>query len=186
MIPITALWLPILLSAVLVFIASSVIHMLLPYHRSDWAPVPGEDQAMEALRGLSLPPGDYSLPHTLGSEGMGSEGFRKKLGEGPLVFMTVADHEVALKMGPTMLQWFLYCLLVGIFPAYLAGRMLEPGAPYIEVFRLTGTVAFAAYAMGQFPRSIWYKQRWATTLKSVFDGLVYSALTAGVFGSLWP
>ena len=34
MVPLTSLLLPIVLAAVLVFLVSSVIHMVLPYHRS--------------------------------------------------------------------------------------------------------------------------------------------------------
>ena len=40
MVPLTDLWLPILLSAILVFVASSVMHMLLTYHRSDYRQTP--------------------------------------------------------------------------------------------------------------------------------------------------
>jgi len=47
MVPIAALWIPILLSAVIVFVASSIIHMLLPYHRSDYGNAPGREQGHE-------------------------------------------------------------------------------------------------------------------------------------------
>jgi len=33
MVPLTSLWAPILLSAVIVFVASSIMHMVLPFHR---------------------------------------------------------------------------------------------------------------------------------------------------------
>ena len=50
MVPITALWLPILLSAVIVFVASSIIHMLLPIHKSDYRQLPEEDRVLGTLR----------------------------------------------------------------------------------------------------------------------------------------
>jgi hypothetical protein len=186
MIPITTLWLPILIGAVLVFVASSVIHMLLPYHRNDFWKVPGEDAVMEALRPFDIPPGDYMLPHGGGPEAMKSEEFREKLDKGPIALFTVLPPGSASSMAPQLVQWLAYCLLVGIVAAYLGGRMLGPGAEYLDVFRVTGTVAFASYSMALMQRSIWYKASWSTTLKSMFDGLVYAALTAGAFGWLWP
>ena len=185
-IPITTLWLPILIGSILVFVTSSLIHMLLPYHRSDHRQLPDEDRAMEALRGLGIPPGDYVVPHAGGPEGMRSEAFRAKVEKGPLATITVMPSHAFSSMGPQLVQWFAYSLLVGIVAAYLAGRILEPGADYLMVFRVTGTVAFAAYAMALMQQSIWYYKNWSATLKSMFDGLVYAALTAGAFGWLWP
>jgi hypothetical protein len=75
---------------------------------------------------------------------------------------------------------------VGIFAAYIAGRALEPGAHYLDVFRFAGCTAFVGYAVALLQNSIWYKRNWTATLKSVFDGLVYALLMAGVFGWLWP
>jgi len=43
-----------------------------------------------------------------------------------------------------------------------------------------------AYALGHAHQSIWYRQEWSTTGKYIIDGLIYSLLTAGVFGWLWP
>ena len=70
MVPLTALWLPIVLSAVIVFVASSIMHMVLPYHRGDLRKVPKEDEVMEALRKFNIPPGDYGLPHPGSMAGM--------------------------------------------------------------------------------------------------------------------
>jgi hypothetical protein len=76
-------------------------------------------------------------------------------------------------------------VIVSIFAAYIAGRALGPGAPYLEVFRFAGSTAFAGYALALAQNSIWYKRNWGATLKSMFDGLVYALLTAGTFGWLW-
>jgi len=59
MVPAISLWLPILLSAVTVFLASSVIHMVLTYHRSDFKGLPSKDQVMDALRAFNIPPGEF-------------------------------------------------------------------------------------------------------------------------------
>ncbi len=185
-IPITTLWLPILIGAVLVFVSSSVIHMFLPYHRNDFGKVPDEDRVMDALRPFNIPPGDYVIPHAGGPEAMRSEEFRAKIEKGPLGVVTIMPPGSFGNMGAQLVQWFAYSLLVGVVAAYVAGRTLAPGADYLAVFRLTGTVAFASYAMALMQRPIWYKSSWSATLKSMFDGLVYAALTAGAFGWLWP
>jgi hypothetical protein len=184
--PVTTLWLPILLASVLVFVVSAIIHMFLPYHRNDFSRVPGQAAVMDALRPFDIPPGDYVLPHADGPEELRSAAFQAKVAQGPTWFVTAVSPGTFLSMGPQFVQWFAYTLLVGVVSAYLAGRMLGPGADYLDVFRITGTVAFASYSMALMQNSIWYQQRWSTTLKSMFDGLVYAALTGGVFGWLWP
>jgi hypothetical protein len=185
MVPVLDLWLPILVSAVFVFIASSIIHMLLPYHRSDHKKLPREDEAMEALRRLRLPPGDYVAPYAGSMKEMGTPAFVEKRKKGPVVFMTVMrSGEVG--MGGQLAQWFLYSIVVSIFAAYIAGRALEPGAHYLAVFRFAGTTAFVGYALALWQNTIWYKRNAVATVKSTFDGLVYGLLTAGTFGWLWP
>ena len=188
MVGIFALWLPILLAAVAVFITSSVVHMLLPHHRSDWKKVPDEDGFISALRGFDLAPGDYSVPCAEGDPAvMKSEDFKSKAAEGPLVVMTVMPRGAYTDMmGKTMGTWFVFCLVVSLFVAYAGELALAPGAGYSEVFRFTGTVAFGFYALGQWPRTIWYKASGATSLKSTADSLLYGLMTAGVFGWLWP
>jgi hypothetical protein len=185
-IPITALWVPIVLAGILVFVVSSIIHMFLPYHLSDFSGVPQEDEVMDALRPFRIPPGDYVMPHAASPDVMRSEEFRTRVETGPRAFFTVVGPETFFNMGPQLVQWFAYTLLVGVVSAYVGGRMLGPGADYIDVFRLTGTVAFASYSMALMQRSIWFKQKWSATLKSMFDGLLYALLTGGAFGWLWP
>lgn len=73
----------------LVFVVSSVIHMLLPYHRSDYGRLPAEDEAMDALRRFSIAPGDYVMPAPGGPEGMRSAAFIAKREKGPIIMMTV-------------------------------------------------------------------------------------------------
>lgn len=186
MVGVMALWVPILVAAVLVFFGSSVIHMLLPYHRSDWRKVPDEDGVMDAMRAFQLPAGDYVLPWAGSTEALKSDEYKAKVEKGPVWFMTVLPPGDPFAMGSQLTQWFAYCILVGIFTAYLTGLALGPGAPYMAVFRFAGCAAFVGYALAHLQRSIWYKQSWATTGKNVFDGLVYGLLTAGAFGWLWP
>src|SRR5687768_10322960 len=113
MVPVMSLWVPIVLSAVLVFVASFVIHMLLPHHRGDYSKVPAEDQAMDALRGLAIPPGNYMMPHAGSPKAMKDPAFVEKRNKGPIVFMTVFGPSSS--MGKSLAQWFVYCVVVSIF-----------------------------------------------------------------------
>lgn len=185
MVPLTSLAIPILISAVIVFVASAIMHMVLPYHKGDMRKLPKEDEVLEALRRINLPPGDYAAPHPGSAAGMKQPEFIEKRKKGPIVLMTVAPGRPP-SMAVNLVQWFLYSILVSLFAAYIAGRALAPGADYLTVFRFVGTTAFMGYSLGLLQHSIWYMRNWGTTLKSVFDGLVYALLTAGVFGWLWP
>jgi hypothetical protein len=178
------LWLPIILSAVFVFIVSSVIHMVLTYHRSDFKAVASEDAVMDALRPFGIPPGEYVLPHAQTPRQAKEPAFREKLGKGPVALLTVTDGYFG--MGKSLVLWFLYCVLVGMFAAYLAGQALGPDAHCLAVFRLTGAAAFGGYSLALLQNSIWYRRAWRATFKLMADGFVYAAVTAGTFGWLWP
>lgn len=185
MVDLVSLWLPVLLSAVAVFIVSSVIHMLIPYHRNDFKKVPGEDDVMDSLSKANIPPGDYAIPFAGSTKVLGSDEFREKCAKGPVAFMTVLKSE-PMKMGGSLALWFGYSIVVGIFAAYITGRALGPDAYYLKVFRFAGATAFVGYSLALLQNSIWYKRNWGATLKTMFDGLLYALVTAGVFGWLWP
>jgi hypothetical protein len=186
MVPLTSLWLPILLSAVIVFVASSVIHMVLGYHNTDFSRLPQQDQVLDALRPFSIPPGDYIAPHAATAAERKAPEFAERITRGPVFALTMFAPGAFQNMGGRLVQWFLFSVLVSVFAAYVAGRTLPPGTDYLQVMRIAGTVAFAGYALAHLPPSIWYDRKWNTTLKNVFDGLVYGLLTGGTFGWLWP
>lgn len=183
MVPILSLWAPILASAVLVFVTSAIIHMVLTYHRSDFRKVPSEDAVMESLRRAGIPPGNYMMPHAKDMKEWKEPAFLEKRERGPIATLTVMKDA---SMGVSLAQWFVYCVVVGVFVAYIAGRALGPGVEYLSVFRLAGATAFIAYGLALWQHSIWYKVAWSTTLKSNVDSLIYGLLTGGVFGWLWP
>ena len=185
MVPLTSLWAPILLSAVIVFVASSIMHMVLPFHRKDYKKLPAEDDVMAALRKFAIPPGDYLVPCGGSPAAMKSPEFIEKMNKGPMMMMTVMPNGMP-PMGPIFALWFAYCVVISVFGGYVASRALGPGAPYLEVFRFVGTVAFVGYSLALWQNTIWYRRSWATTLRSNIDGLIYGMLTAGTFGWLWP
>jgi len=180
-----SLWLPILLSAAIVFVISSAIHMLLPWHRSDYPKMPNEDRVRDALRPLAIPPGDYMVPRPETRDEWSSPAFDEKMKQGPNLVMTVLPNG-AFAMGKIMGQWFLYAVVVGVFAAYVAGRALPPGSDYLRVFRFVGVTAFVGYTLALWQMAIWYRRSVLTTFKATVDGLIYALLTAGTFGWLWP
>jgi len=185
MVSIANLWLPILLAAVAVFVVSSIIHMLFTYHRSNFSAIENEDDFGEAVRPLNIKPGEYMFPFAGSPKAMGSEEFQQKLAQGPVGMMTIMPNG-PWAMGKSLASWFVYSLIVGFFVAYVAVQALPQGADYLAVMRMTGATAFVGYALALIQNSIWYFRAWSTTLKFMFDGLVYALLTGGMFGWLWP
>ncbi|HEY2341115.1 MAG TPA: hypothetical protein VGH75_11340 [Steroidobacteraceae bacterium] len=185
MISIASLWLPILVSAVIVFVASSVIHMGPFWHRGDFASMPRESEVLGALRPLAIPPGDYFIPRASGMQEMRSAEFKDKMRQGPVAVLTVMPNGM-LSMRRSLVQWFVFLVVVSIFCAYIAGRTLPGGTPYLRVFQIVGATAFIGYALALCELSIWYRRSWSLTLKAALDGLIYGALTGGTFGWLWP
>lgn len=184
MVPLESLWLPILLSAVFTFIASNIVHMFLPYHRSDYRTVPSEDDVQAALRKFNLPRGDYMLPRPGSMAAMKDPAFLEKRKKGPVAMITVMTAD--FNMGALLAQWFLFCLLVSVFAGYLASRAIAPGAPYLKVSQIASCAAFMGYGLAAIPQSIWYQKSWSVTAKGLFDALIYGFVTGGTFGWLWP
>lgn len=181
----TLLWLPIVVAGVLVFLASSVIHMVLPIHRKDYGKLPGEADALAALRTAGVRPGHYMFPHAADFKEYGTPEHLEKLASGPVGFMTVMPNG-PVAMGRQLSAWFAYCVVASVFVAYVASFTLAAGADGLLVFRLTGTVGFLAYGLGAVIDSIWKGQAWSISLKFVLDGLVYALVTGAAFAWLWP
>ena len=179
------LWLPILLSGVLVFLASSVIHMVLPLHKEDMGKLPGEGAIMDAIRAQKVPPGPYVFPYASSMKEMGSPEMIARFEQGPVGLLTIKPAGPPA-MGPALALWFLYALVIAFFAGYIGWVALEPGAPYLRVFRVVGTAAILGFGFGEFSNSIWRGQPWSVTFKYLVDGCVYGLLTAGAFAWLWP
>lgn len=178
------LWLPIVLSAVFVFLASSVVHMVLPMHKSDFRKLPGEAEVMATMRGQGLRPGAYAFPYAQSMKEMGSPEMIARMEEGPVGFVSVLPNG-PIRMGAALSQWFAFCLVMSVFCAYVAS-FARPGDDYLSIFRLTGTVAVVGYGLSNVTDSIWKGVSWTTTGKFLIDGVIYGLVTAGTFGWLWP
>lgn len=185
MTPMSQLWLPILLSAVAVFIASSVIHMLLPWHKGDFPRLANEDAVLDALRPLNIPPGDYLMPRPQSRAELSSAEYKERLQRGPVLMMTMLPKG-GTNMGRSLGGWFVYLLVVGALAAHVAQSTLAPGTDHRLVFHTVALTSFGAYALALWQLSIWYSRSWAITIKWTIDGLLYALITAGVFVYFWP
>lgn len=184
MVALGSLWLPVLLSALVVFVASALVWMALPHHKSDFQPLPDEEAVRQAL-GQGLPPGVYSVPHAASGAAMKDPEFQRKLVEGPVGFLTMR-RAGPWTMGPQLVQSFVYYLIVSTLVAYIVSRTVAPGSDYLAVFRIAGTVSWMAYGFAVVQDSIWFARPWSHTFKLLGDALLFGLLTAGVFGWLWP
>ena len=184
MVSVLSLLVPIALSAVFVFIASSIIHMATPWHKNDLRKFPNEDAVMNALRALNLQIGNYGIPKADSMKDMNSPEFQAKFKAGPVAFITVRPTEFS--MGSTLVLWFIFSLVVSTFAGYIAGVAFGPGAEYLRIMQVAGCVAFTGYGLAQAHESIWWGRNWSWTLRNMADSLLYGLLTGGTFGWLWP
>ena len=184
MVAVTSLWIPVLLSAVLVFVASAILQMVIGHHWNDMRSVPRQQQLLDSLRALSLPVGDYMVPRPASRAAARDPAFMEQLDKGPVARLQVLPG--GMNMGRSLAQWFAYCVLVSVFVACIAVPVLHRGASYPLVFHTAAGIAFGCYALALPQASIWYGRSWRMTVMTIIDGLVYGMLTGGTFGAFWP
>jgi hypothetical protein len=182
---IAQLWLPILVSGVLVFIASSLIHMVFKWHNAEYRPLANEDEVRAALRAGSPAPGLYVMPYCMDMKAMGTPEMTKKFEEGPVAFVTMRASGPP-RMGGALVAWFVFTLGVASVAAYLAGKTLAPTADAGQVCRVVALLCFAAYGGGSITAGIWMGKPWSSVAKELLDAAIYAALTAATFAWLWP
>ena len=185
MVTIVQLWVTIILSAVLVFVASSMIWMALPFHKKDVVGVTDENALADAFRRQNLAPGQYCIPYVADPAQRKSPEFMKKIADGPLVLITIRPKSDG-GMGPMLARWFVFLLVISSLVAYVTGRTLGPGHSYLAVFRVAGTVAFLAYGGAHAVYGIFWGRPWRVVWLDILDALIYGLLTAGAFGWRWP
>lgn len=182
MVTLMSLWMPVLISAVVCWLAGAVIWMVLPHHKTDYARVDDEEAAGNVLRNLQ--PGQYNIPHIADPSKI-TEADKNRFVEGPVLFLTVLNKGMP-NMGKSLAQQFAYYVLVALLIAYVASATLPAGTDYLKVFQVVGTTAWLAYGFSTLQDSIWFGRPWSFSIKIVVDALIYAALTAGIFGWLWP
>ena len=175
------LWAPILVSAVLVWIASFLCHMVIPLHKGEWRQLPSEEQTLQSLQGATA--GNYMFPWGTMAD-MKNPEFVERQKNGPNG--TVIIWPGPVNMGRNLILTLLSYMLIGLFVAYIAWHALagKPGSEYLEVFRIAGASAFLGHALGLIPHAIWYRGMRIWTV--LVEGLIYALLTAGTFAWLFP
>lgn len=183
--PFGSLWIPVVVSAVAVFVASSVLHMVLKYHKADYKRLPNEDAVRDSLAKGSPAPGMYFTPFCDDMKQMKDPAIQEKFTKGPIAMVTVQQSGPPT-LGKPLVLWFGFTLLASFVAAYVARHTLHPGADGREVMRITGSVAFAVYGIGRITDSIWKGRPWSNTAREMIDGGIYSLVTGLTFLVLWP
>ena len=178
---IVELWLPILVAAVILWIASALIWTVLPWHKNDYAKTSDEEGVRAALRGLA--PGFYNVPHVKEMDDLKKPEIEQKFTEGPLAYITVVPNGMP-PIARNLVMMFVYFIFVGILCAYIVSRTTGPDSSYLEVFRIASCVVWFANGVGFIPDSIWFGRPWSYTAKTLVDALIYGLLAGGVFGWL--
>ena len=185
MVTITALWMPILVSAAVVFFVSFLMWMVLPHHRSDWAKVNDEDALRNVINDQKLGPGQYMVPYCINPKEMADPAMIAKFEEGPVGFFTLTPPTKPT-MGGKILAGSAVYLVLSFFTGYLCSHTLEAGADTLSVFRIAGTISVLSYTGSLVPNAIWWGRSWSMAIKEIVDGIAYGLCTAGVFAWLWP
>ncbi len=198
MVELLDLWLPIVVSAVAVWIASALAWTALPHHKGDFRSLADENAVMDVVRRQNLQPGVYGYPDCLDKSRMKDPEFQKKLKEGPLGMLHVWPSNSYSNMGAKMGWSFVFYLVTSVVVAYLAtlgvpveatGDRLLAGAAgpgFLHVFRFVGTAAFLAYCFARIPNDIWFNTPRTSKITNFIDGVVYALITGAIFGWLWP
>ena len=183
--PFGSLWIQVIVSAIAVFVGSSIIHMALKYHRADYKAIPGEDSVRDALNKTGAGPGVYFIPYCGDMKKMKEPAMIEKYEKGPVALLTMYPKG-APAMPKLLGLWFVFSVFVSFTAAYVARHTLQPGADGMLVMRITGSVAFAAYGLSHVSDSIWKGQPWSNTVRALIDSVIYALLTGLTFRLMWP
>ncbi len=183
--PFGSLWLPVLVATVAVWLASSILHMALKYHKADYKKLPDEDAVAAALGKDAPAPGVYVLPYCADPSQMKEPAIAARYEKGPVAMLTVVRNGPPA-LGKYLLQWLAFCLLVSFVVGYIARHTLQPGGDLLNVMRITGAAAFLGYGCGYLTDSIWRGAPWSNSLRGLADAAVYALVTGLVFRFLWP
>jgi hypothetical protein len=155
------LWLPILIATVCVFFTSSIIWMLLPYHKPDIKFIPNETEFDEAMAKLKA---------------------RWKSGPWGTINVMGQQPNFAINLLKTFIAYGLITTMV----AYIAGMSVGPGAEYMHVFRAVATAGVLGHCMGGLANAFFMGTPTRFIFTSFIDGVIFALITAGVIASMWP
>ena len=177
------LWLPILLTTVGIWMASTIIWTVMPHHAKDFSPVPNEDAFLSALKGLTLPQGSYQFPHCGSHKNSRDPEFQRKWKEGPAGTINVMKCD---GMGKNIILTVVVQLLASTITAYLGSLVLARGLDFMPVFRFFATAGVLTWCFASLPNQIWFGASRNVKVACVIDGVIYAAITGAIFAALWP
>jgi hypothetical protein len=182
------LWLPILVSAVLVFVLSAVTHMFLPARKTEWGRLAKEGDVQAALRGVT--PGLYAFPALSTPGERPTPEDMKRWAVGPSGWLSLVPAG-PINMGRNLGLSLLMNLFVSFSVAYVAtltlGSVPLQMFPHERVvFRVVSTIGFLAYAIGPAYEAIWYWKPFKSLAYTVLDALLFGLAMGATFGWLWP
>ena len=180
-----SLWLPILLSAVVVFVISSLIHMVIKWHAFDYKGCANEDAVRAALGTDNVPGVKYVVPFCSDMKDMASEAMQKKYTDGPNAVIVFGPN-VRPNMGKHLGLWFLWSLVVAAIAGYLVAQLIpHHQAHAMKAAKLAGVVTLLVHGFGSVQDSIWMYRSWRSTATYIADGVLYALGTGAVFYWLW-
>ncbi len=178
------LWLPILVSAVIVFFASFLVWMVLPHHKQDVKALPDEKALTDHLRQLNIAPGTYMWPNCQPAEDMKSEEFKSRFAAGPWGSINIVGSRP--NFGRNLVLTLIFYVVVSVFVGYITSLARAAGVGFLPVFRVAGAVGVLAYCAGSIPNAIFFGKPGRFMLTEFVDGVAYGLLTGATFGVLWP
>lgn len=185
MVSLEQLIIPIVLAAVLVFVTSSLIHMVFKWHNAEYHGFSNEEEMRRAVRAGNPAPGQYILPYCPDHKDMKKPEVQQKFVDGPVAVVNVMRPGMP-SMGPMLGQWFALNLVIAAVAGYLACHTVPLGAGFLAVARVVSLTTFLAYAAGSVSHMIWWGKPKSAMLKELLDAFLYGLVTAVAFGWLWP
>ena len=180
------IWLPTLVTAVLIFFASSLIHMVFKWHNSDYRKLGNEDDVRAVIRAAKPAPGQYVIPHCMDMKDMAGEAMLQKFREGPVALLTVRPSGTP-NMGKSLGMWFVFCLAVAALAGCIAIGVIPVGkANGQSAGCLVGLISLLTYFGGSVQMAIWMGKPWSAVTKDLLDSLIFSIISALVFMWVWP
>ncbi|MDX2118676.1 MAG: hypothetical protein SFY96_10885 [Planctomycetota bacterium] len=183
-----ALWLPIVVSAAGVWVASAIGWMAIGHHNKDFKHLPDEAGFIDAIKHMSLAPGAYAFPNCADHARLKEPAIQELMKTGPVGSITLM--RMPMSMGGAMIKTFVVYLAISTLVAYLGWFTLPHGGAtpltFKHGFQVLGTAGVLGYAFAALPNGIWFGQSPRAMALGVIDGIVYGLLTGAIFCWLWP
>jgi hypothetical protein len=127
----------------------------------------------------------YVAPHAMDAREVKKPEVVQKFVDGPVALIAIRAPGPPA-MGKPLAQWFVLGLFVSIIGAYVAAKMVPPGASFLAACRPVAAVTFMSYAVGNIASGIWFAKTWKVVAKDLLDAAIYATAAGCAFAALWP